>query len=429
MPIQGDVRASTVPGCVDGWLAMHSRFGRLGLDEVLRPAIHYARNGFPISPHLAGALSDPENAVLSGEFGTTGEVAPGTLIRRPAVARTLDGIARDGRKSFYEGEFGEALLAMGADYYAREDLATEQAEWVAPLSMRIWGHDVWTTPPNSQGYLTLSAAWLAERLDLPADTADPLWAHLLIEAMRQAAFDRDEVLGEDADGTALLAEIRLRPRLSGISADRTADLPGRYGAGGTTYLCVVDGDRTAVSLIQSNAMDFGSRLVVGNTGILLHNRGIGFSLAEGSVAQYRPRARPPHTLAPLLVTEPSGGLRCVLGTQGGDAQPQILLQLLARLLGRDEDPATAIARGRWVLRGNDDESSFKTWDLRGPVRVLVEGHAPDGWAAGLAERGHRVEAEAAFSADLGNAQAIVAEAGGLAGGADPRALAESVGGF
>jgi gamma-glutamyltranspeptidase/glutathione hydrolase len=429
IPARGDVRASTVPGCVDGWLALHTRFGRLGLEEVLRPAIQCARNGFPVSPHLARALNEADAVAVTREFRLAGKVAPGTLIRRPAVARMLEGIAHDGRKSFYEGEFGEALLAMAAGYYTPEDLATEQAEWVTPLSMRLWGYDVWTTPPNSQGYVTLSAAWLAERLDLPADAADPLWAHLLIEAMRQAAYDRPEVLSETADGAALLTESRLLPRLAAISKNATMDLHERYAPGGTTYLCAVDGDRTAASLIQSNAMGFGSRLVVGNTGVFLHNRGIGFSLTDGSVAEFRPRARPPHTLAPLLVTEPSGELRCVLGTQGGDSQPQILLQLLARLLDRDEDPAAALAQGRWVLRGEEDQTSFNTWGFEGSVRVSVEGHAPAGWAAGLAARGHRVETEAAFSNAFGQAQVIMAEPAGWAGAADLRALAESVGGF
>jgi gamma-glutamyltranspeptidase / glutathione hydrolase len=429
MPSTGDVRTSTVPGCVDGWLALHSRFGQLGLEEVLRPAIGYARDGFPVSPHLAEALNDPGDVDVVREFGTTGEVAPGTPIRRPAVARMLEGIARDGRKAFYEGEFGEALLAMSTGYYTAEDLAADQADWVAPLSTRVWGHDVWTTPPNSQGYLTLSAAWLAQQLDLPADAADPIWAHLLVEAMRQAAYDRPDVLSDSADGAALLAESRLLPRLGAISVDATAVLGESYRPGGTTYLCAVDGDRTAVSLIQSNAMGFGSRLVVGHTGVFLHNRGIGFSLAEGNVAEYRPHARPPHTLAPLLVTTPAGELRGVFGTQGGDAQPQILLQLLARLLGLHEDPAVALAQGRWVLRGNDDQTSFSTWGSAGSVQVSLEAHVPAGWAAGLTQRGHRVVAERAFRDDFGHAQVIMVEPGGLAGAADPRALTESVGGF
>jgi gamma-glutamyltranspeptidase/glutathione hydrolase len=176
-------------------------------------------------------------------------------------------------------------------------------------------------------------------------------------------------------------------------------------------------------------MDFGSRLVVGNTGVFLQNRGIGFSLVDGSVAEFRPRARPPHTLAPLLVTLPSGELRCLLGTRGGDSQPQILLQLLARLLGRNEDPVEAVAQGRWVLRGADDLTSFNTWGFEGSVRASLEGHVPDGWAAGLTARGHRVETESAFNQAFGHAQVIMADAAGLAGAGDPRALAESVGGF
>jgi gamma-glutamyltranspeptidase/glutathione hydrolase len=429
MPARGDVRTSTVPGCVDGWLALHGRFGLLDLREVLHPAIRYARTGFPATPYLARALAQLDGVDIAEEFGADGDIPPGTALHRPSVARMLEGIARDGRKTFYEGEFGEALLTMGAGYYTSDDLAVGQADWVIPLSMRLWDHDVWTPPPNSQGYLTLSAAYLAQAIGLPADSADPLWAHLLVESMRQAAFDRPDVLSEHADGAALLAESRLRPRLRGISPDSTADLHDSYGPGGTTYLCAVDGDRMAVSLIQSNAMGFGSRLVVGDTGVFLHNRGIGFSLANGAVAEFGPRRRPPHTLAPLLVTDPAGETRFVLGTRGGDSQPQILLQLLVRLLAGGEDPAAALAKGRWELRGVNDETSFNTWGFHGSVRVGLEGRVPPDWEAGLISRGHIVEIEQPFSHSFGHAQVIAVEPAALAGAADPRALAESVAGF
>lgn len=114
------------------------------------------------------------------------------------------------------------------------------------------------------------------------------------------------------------------------------------GPGDTTYLCVVDGDGMGVSLIQSNASGFGSLLFEPNTGINLHNRGIGFSLTPGHPAEYGPGRRPPHTLCPALITRPDGALRTVIGTMGGDAQPQILLQLVTRLLAHDQTPGEAI---------------------------------------------------------------------------------------
>jgi gamma-glutamyltranspeptidase/glutathione hydrolase len=256
-----------------------------------------------------------------------------------------------------------------------------------------------------------------------------LWAHLLIEASRQAACDRLDVLHETASGPQLLDPARLGPRAARISAERAADLRPPAGKGGTTYLCAVDGDGLAVSLMQSNAMGFGSELVVPGTGVFLHNRGIGFSLTPGHPAEYGRRRRPPHTLAPALVTGADGQLEAVLGTRGGDAQPQVVLQPLARLLHTGQDTAAALAAGRWTLRGPGDASGFGTWDRGGEVEVLVEGQAPSSWAGGLASRGHPVQVTSSFNHGFGHAQVIVRRAGGLEGAADPRSLAGAAGGF
>src|SRR5204863_8660685 len=146
----------------------------------------------------------------------------------------------------------------------------------------------------------------------------------------------------------------------------------------------------------------------------------GFSLEAGHPAEFGPGRRPPHTLSPALATQPDGQLACVFGTMGGDGQPQILLQVAARLFHHEESPASAIAAGRWVLRG--PATGFDTWDGGVPT-VVVEGHAATGWLEGLAARGHRVEAIVPFEPGaVGHAHAIVVEPSGmLAGAADPRA--------
>jgi gamma-glutamyltranspeptidase/glutathione hydrolase len=429
MPHRGDVRSSTIPGCVDGWIALHERFSRLSLSELLEPAIRYAVDGFPASRYLAQAVVGLEPSYARDEVAPGGTVRAGQMIRRPGAGRALAAVASGERKAFYEGEFGEGLIALGAGLFTEDDLQQPNADWVTPAVMRVWDHDLWTPPPNSQGYLTLSAAWMAERLDLPTDAEDPLWAHLLIEAARHAAHDRTEVLHEGTDAAQLLAPDRLLPRIANISRTGTADLQEEHRTGGTTHLCVVDDQGMAVSLIQSNSMSFGSRLTVGDTGVWLQNRGFAFSLVEGHPAEYAPGRRPPHTLSPLLVTNTDGSLHSVLGTRGGDSQPQILLQLITRLLVGKEEPATALAAGRWVLRGKHDESAFNTWGYQGSVRVAVEGQAPPSWVDGLSRLGHRVEPAGDFSHAFGHAQIIVSEHGRLAGAADPRALAEAVAGF
>jgi gamma-glutamyltranspeptidase / glutathione hydrolase len=292
VPIVGDIGAVPVPGCVDGWCALSYRLGRLPLAQVLEPAIELARDGFPASPLLARAA--PSVADLPGAADFRTATHPGAVVRRPGVARTLTAIGQDGRDAFYRGEFGAGLRALGrrtdtADEYDEADLATVMADWVEPLSIDAWGSRIWTVPPNSQGYLSLAAAWIASRLPLPTDPQDPLWAHLLVEAARVASYDRVEVLHEHADGNALLAPDRLAARHALVAADRAASLPPEsYAGGGTIYLCAVDADRMGVSLIQSNAAGFGARIVEPSTGIFLQNRGLGFSLRPGT-------ATAPHT--------------------------------------------------------------------------------------------------------------------------------------
>jgi gamma-glutamyltranspeptidase/glutathione hydrolase len=329
----------------------------------------------------------------------------------------LGDIVRSGRAGFYEGEFSEGLLQLGAGEFAARDLETPLADWGPALSAEGFGQKLWTVPPNSQGYLTLAAAWIADGLDLPADPHDPRWAHLLIEASRQAAYDRLEVLHEGADGDALVSPTRLAPRRAAIDGNRVAVLDDRYRDGGTIALTVVDRDRLGIALLQSNAAGFGSHLIVPGVRIFLHNRGIGFSLEPGHPAEYRPGRRPPHTLSPTAVTRADGGLAGVLGTMSGDSQPQILLQLLARCLLTGESPGTAVAAGRWALAAG---GGFDTWRQRGVARVLVEGHAPGPWKRGLTSRGHDVEEVAPFSHSFGHAQLVVAEDDHLAAGSDPR---------
>jgi len=421
MPRIGDIRAVPVPGCVDGWVALHARYGRLDLATVLAPAHAYAADGFPVSSAIAAGYERLAAYPEAGDYTGGGALRAGTVVRRPGVARTLAAVAAGGRAGFYEGEFGENLLELGGGEYQPADLALVNADWVEPLGIDVWDRRLWTVPPNSQGYLTLASAWMAEGVKLPADPRDPGWAHLLIESSRLAGYDRDAVLHEHADGAALIAPERLQPRRAAVDSEARAVLPSEsYAGGGTMYLCAVDRDRMAVSLIQSNFSGWGSMEIVPGVRIFLQNRGAGFSLEPGHPAEYGPRRRPPHTLAPALVTTPAGALDCVLGTMGGDSQPQILLQILARLYASAQPVADAIASPRWVLSG--PEMGWSTWTDPHAIRVAVEDAAPDSWFDGLAARGHDVMRAAAGAGAFGHAHAIRVEGDHLAGAADPRSL-------
>jgi len=420
MPFQNDIRAVTVPGYVDGLMALHERYASLTLPELLAPAHRLAEQGFPVSPTLADESAALDGGLRRLAFGGPDPLVRGRRLRAPGVARAVAAIAESGRAGFYEGAAGRELVALGAGEFSDDDLLRSNADWSAGLSITAFGRRLWTAPPNSQGYLALAGAWIADAIGLPDDPTDERWAFVLVEAARQAAFDRVAVLYEDADGEQLLSEDRLAARVDAVRDRASVDLADVYGDGGTTCVCAVDGDRAGVSLIMSNGADFGSQLVLPGHGIFLHNRGIGFSLQPGHRAEYGPGRRPPHTLTPLLLTDEDGALDTTLGTMGGDAQPQVLMQLMARALVTGEDPGAAVRAPRWVL-SRDHPTGFNVWELDGPPIVRLEHGAPASWKRGLERRGYRVAEASPGDHAFGHAQMIrVTDDGLFCGAADPR---------
>ncbi len=473
MPVTGDPRSIPVPGCVDGWLALHDRFGQLSLEQVFGSAIDLAENGFALSQACALAVKRLGNVAHTDDyFGTpttaatpatsanngantsaNGRKPPnaGAVIRRPGVAEALRAIVSNGRSGFYQGDFGADLIELGQGEYQASDLTTPLANWVEPLAIEAWGQRIFTVPPNSQGYLTLAAAWMVDGLDLPTDIDDPLAIHLLAEASKLAAYDRIDVLHEHADGHKLLSPERLLPRQAAISADTTTAISSwAQRSGDTNYLAAVDEQRMGVSLIQSNASGWGAHCFTKTNRISLQNRGIGFSLQPGHPAEYGPNRRPPHTLSPVLVQTLDGGLRCVVGTMGGDNQPQVVLQLLARLLHGGDTAGEAIAAGRWYW-SRPNASLFETWNETGALQLVLEGHAGGGLGragkseavmavvSALSDRGHDIRLADSFDDSFGHAHVITVEAAPdgsteaasqiLTGASDPRILTSAALGY
>ena len=417
MVVRDDLRSVPVPGAVDGWLALLERYGRLPHDAVFAPAIELAEEGFVASLLLTLASHLIADVAGAEQLCPNGPLTMGQVVRLPGFARTLRAIVADGRDGFYGGEFGRELLRLGGGVYAEGDLGDSLAQWCDPLGLSVFGHDWWTVPPPSQGYVTLASAWIAEHAGLPFDPADPLWAHIIVEASRAAGWDRPDVLYDGADGRALLDEARLAAAKDRIRPDRAAapdvvsapspdagPLP-RIGDGDTTHLCAVDADGLGISLTQSNALDFGSHVVAGTTGIFLHNRGLGFSLQPGHRAELGVGRRPPHTLSPMLATTTDGSLSHLVGAMGGDAQPQIHLQVMARMVHSGEDPATAVAAARVALDA-PSAGPFRLW-WGDDLGVCMESHAPRAWFDGLRQRGHEVRRISAFDpTGVGCAQVI-----------------------
>lgn len=420
--------AVTVPGCVDGWVALAEAFGRLPLHELLEPAIQHARLGFEASEELAVEL-----ALRAGDFAGKAAAAclypggtpptPGIRLERPELARTLEAVAAGGRDAFYLEAAGPGISDAVKGAITHEDLSRVQAEWVAPLHLDLFGRTAWTMPPNSQGYLTLGALWLLGRSGAPPDPSDPAYWHAQIEAYRAMAWDRSVVLA-DPDAMTVAADTLLGPerlgvRLQRLDAADTIGWPGGPARGGdTAYLCTIDDAGMGVSLIQSNFSGLGSGFGAGASGVLLHNRGSGFTLEDGHPNELAAGKRPLHTLSPTLWTR-AGRLELLLGTRGGDQQPQLLVQVAAHLLAAGLDPAAAQARPRWITErfGPGQRSE-----------VLVESRAEPAVAAGLAERSHRVSQAGAWEPSWGPVAVIHLDASGTRrAAADPRGATASAG--
>jgi gamma-glutamyltranspeptidase/glutathione hydrolase len=425
VPLRGDIRAVTVPGCVDGWLALHTSYGRLSLAEVLAPAIDCAAGGFPLPALLAAVLPAVADVPGASELVGSLPASAGQLRRRPGIARALSEIAADGREAWYGGEFGAGLIRLGKGLFTPEDLAVDAAEWVTPLSLEVPGGVLHLPPAPSQAYLIGASLGILSRLGaLPDDPDDPVWAHLVVEASRAAGFDRGIMLHDGASLASVLADDSLDRRAELVSAGRAGvlDVPTRDG--GTIYLCATDSRGMSVSLSQSNASGFGAHIVVPEVGVFLHDRGLGFSLERGHPAELVPGRRPPHTLSPVVMCDLAGAPLVVTGTMGGDAQPQVVLQILLRLAA-GATPGAAIGASRLALAGPLG-TGFDTW-LPGPSgvpvapTVLVEAGAPSSWVAGLRARGHRV-AERPYGSGFGHAHAAVFVGDGVvAAASDPRA--------
>ncbi len=409
----------TVPGCVDGWETLSQSHGTLPLSRVLRPAIDIARDGFPVSHELASSFLRLSELIAdqdsSGPFYPDGRPAQESeVIRRVNLADTLEAIAEGGRAAFYGGPAGQGIVDATAGAVTPQDLARSQADWISPLSSNVFGRTAWTIPPNTQGYLTLATLRIFEMLDPPDDPSDPLYQHLLIEAYRSVAWEREDsaVDPEHSSRPArdLVDDDRLHERASTIDRNRAGRWPmPRRSPGGTAYMTVRDSSGMGVSLIQSNFWGIGSGRSAGSTGVFLHNRGAGFNLIPGHANEFAPGKRPLHTLAPTLWTRDSA-LDLLLGTRGGDQQPQFLAQYAASFYH--------------ARNCSDDSQDLPRWNMEQPApgtdsALAYESRVASSTVIGLQDRGHNVALADTHEPGWGPISAI--DVGReIKGSADPR---------
>ena len=425
----------TVPGAVAAWSDALARFGTRPLAELLQPAIEYARDGFPVSVRLESDIqsqSGSTNAAARALYLPGGKaVAAGSLLKNPALSRTLEAIAARGKDGFYRGPIAErlsAFLLAEGGHVTAADFTAHTSNWVEPLATEHLGHRFYALPPNSQGVGQLQQFHMSSEFDLKGMGFNSApYLHSVVEVVKLSTADLERWVGDPQFSNVPVAQLLdpayLRRRAGQVSPTRAAaevtsgigpalstDASGEAAPndlGDTVYLTAVDQWGNAVSWIQSLYSGFGSGLFEPETGVLLHNRGGLFVLTPKHPNQIAPGKRPYHTLSPLLVLQ-GGRFAFTVGTPGGDGQTQSLLQVVNALLMFGMTPQQAVEAARF--RAGDG------------LQLSLEDRIPADVIRELEARGHVVRVISGWTSTFGGAQMIIVDprSGTLVAAADPR---------
>ncbi|MEM7295777.1 MAG: gamma-glutamyltransferase family protein [Pseudomonadota bacterium] len=419
MPIS-TAEAVTVPGAVDGMFQLAERFGQLGMEAVLAPAIHYAEHGVPVAPRVAfdwdqaiGTLASSPTPNARAIYLPSGQApAVGQMHYNPKMAEALRLVAKEGRGAFYEGPIGEdivaTLRALGGTH-TLDDLAMTRGEWAEPIMTTYGNYEVVEHPPNGQGATALLILNMLKHFEL--SKMDPFGANRAhIEAeITKSAYDARNQLIADPDHSAAVEEMldagtaaRLAARVNPARASApVVEAPGAPHRD-TIYITVVDRDRMAVSLIYSIFHSFGSGIATDRYGILLHNRGAGFNLIPGHPNEYGPGKRPMHTIIPGMLRQ-KGAVIMPFGVMGGAYQATGHGRFVSNLEDYGLSPQESIDAPRSFAEG---------------ATLKMERGYPSKVHSALSEMGHQIEIPAT---PIGGAQAILMHKSGLLEGAsDPR---------
>lgn len=413
--------AVTIPGAIDAWDQLLRTHGTKTFADVLKPAIALAHDGYAISERVHVDWAEQE-AVLAADpnaariFLVNGKApAIGTVHRQPELARTLEAIAAGGRNAFYTG----AVAADMVDYlrslgglHTLEDFASAKGEFVSPISTRFRDHDIWECPPNGQGIVALLILNILSGFTAEGSPASLVRYHQEIEATRLAYAVRNAAVADPAMARVPVADLlssSLADKLRSMIATgrRIEDLPAYVPPkhSDTVYITVVDKDRNAASFINSTFNTFGSGLVTPKTGVVLHNRGISFSLVSSHPNAVAPRKRPMHTIIPGMAAK-AGKAAMSFGVMGGHYQAMGQASFISKVYDYGMDMQEAMNLPR-------------VFPLPGTRQVEYELTLDPAVAAGLTSMGYELVRPLR---PIGGAQAVAVDwaNGVLIGASDPR---------
>jgi gamma-glutamyltranspeptidase/glutathione hydrolase len=435
IPQRGPLAALTVPGIVHAWGELHSKFGSFELKKLLAPAIHYAKNGFPITPNYSGSIRS--SIALLGEFEEWKKIfvpdgfvpETGYVLKQRDLATSLEQIATEGTSTFYSGSLSDKIAKgiekQGGVITAR-DLKSHLSTWQPPIKTNYRGIDIYETAPNSQAATVLLWMNMLEEFDLrkkfQEDSADLL--DILIDTCLKSYQERAKRIADPA-------YLELKPEF--LSKEYARELLAsrldvfafqgntRGESGDTTYFAVGNDGGDCVSIIQSNYMGFGSGLIPEGTGFVLQNRGCYFTLDEKHHNSLRPGKRTFHTLCASLGERENGNTLFSLGSMGGDIQSQIHVQLMTKILDYNIDPQKAIDSPRWIIPFSIYEEPSIAYFEPGISETIPQ-------AKDIVKRNKLTfEKLDSFSSLTGHAQAILFGEGYLKGAADRRGDGVAIG--
>ncbi|AML59102.1 Gamma-glutamyltranspeptidase [Serratia rubidaea] len=435
IPHRGPRAALTVAGTVSGWdeaLRVSAELcGRaLPLPRLLADAIDYAETGIPVTASQAAA-SAAKYAELCDLPGFAAAFLPdgappqaGSRFCQPALAATLRQLAQEGLDSFYRGPLAERLAAGMAQLempVTLADLQRHRARRTVPLRLQHRQGDVWNLAPPTQGLASLAILGISDRLAM-AEADETETVHRLVESTKLAFGLRDAHITDPAclagDSQALLEPAALQALAARVDERRAAPWGAGKGPGDTVWMGVIDNSGLAVSFIQSIYHEFGSGVVLPDSGIVWQNRGAAFSLDPTHLLALAPGKQPFHTLNPAAARLHDGRVM-VYGSMGGDGQPQTQAALFTRYVLQNAPLQESISRPRWLLG--------RTWGQSSESLKLEGRFAPE-TIARLRALGHEVEVLADFTEAMGHAGAIVRHPDGLLEGAfDPRSNGSAAG--
>ncbi len=404
IPAFGPLSVS-VPGCVDGWFELNKKFGKLKMDEILAPAIRYAREGFPLSEVIAyywqGNARSLQEYPGFAEIYMPGGKAPakGEIFKNPYLANTLELIGKEGRDVFYKGEIAEKIVAYLKEqggFFTMKDFEDHTSEWVEPISTNYRGYDIWELPPNGQGTAVLEMLNILENYDIASmGFGSPEYMHLFIEA-KKLAFENRAKFYADPDFNKLPTKELIskeygKKRAALIDQNRSAR---SYPAGfpespNTIYLTTADKYGNMVSLIQSNFRGMGSGMTPGKLGFVLQDRGELFTLEEGHLNVYEPHKRPFHTIIPAFITK-DGQPYISFGVMGGGMQPQGHTQIVCNIIDFGMNLQEAGDAPRISHEGSSEPTGEKMTD--GGVVSLESGFSYE-TIRELMSKGHKISFE------------------------------------